>query len=261
MHRLTTPLAFLCVLSASACGGNKEAAAPADPKPADGDGAGGDGDNPGGKKASADAGAAEPKKDVCQGFSISNLEELLGKSDCETTDSPTSLPNPDLKGKLEVTLTASPTKAAPGGKIDLQVNFTNKTKEPMALHFRIDPLARFETEAYDAKTKKRVDMPAGNPPPPPKGHSAPPPVDPKVARVTLAANGSASVRVPWEAVKMKWAPEKVRGTAAEKGFPRSPAGPLPKGKYQVKLVTPLIGVFEGGDHEVSAPKVDVEVGT
>ena len=59
---------------------------------------------------------------------------------------------------------------------------------------------------------------------------------------------------------MKWAPDQVRGTAVEKGYPRKPAGPLPRGKYQVKIVTPLIGVFEGGDHEVSAPKVDIEVG-
>jgi hypothetical protein len=61
-------------------------------------------------------------------------------------------------------------------------------------------------------------------------------------------------------VKMKWAPDKVRGTAVEKGFPRTPAGPLPKGKYTVKVVTPLIGVFEGGDHEVSAPKLEIDVG-
>jgi len=25
-------------------------------------------------------------------------------------------------------------------------------------------------------------------------------------------------------------------------------------------VTPLIGIFEGGDHEISAPKVEIEVG-
>jgi hypothetical protein len=68
------------------------------------------------------------------------------------------------------------------------------------------------------------------------------------------------VRLSWDAVKMKWAPEKVRGTAVEKGYPRTPAGPLPKGKYTVKVVTPLIGVFEGVDHEVSALKVDIEVG-
>ena len=205
--------------------------------------------------------AAAKKEDICLGFSVSNLEELLSKQDCEVPDkTPTSIENPDLKGKLEVKLTASPTKVAPGGKVDLQVTYTNKTKENLTLYFRIDPVARFEVEAYDAKGKTRVDMPKGNPPPPPKGAAAPPPADQKVARITLTANGSASARVAWDATKMAWAPEKVRGTASEKGYPRKPAGPLPKGKYSVKLVSPLIGVFEGGEHEVSAPKVDIEVG-
>jgi hypothetical protein len=144
--------------------------------------------------------------------------------------------------------------------VDLLVTFANKTKEPMVLNFRIDPLARFETEAYDAKGKKRVDMPTAQPPAPPKGHSAPPPAEQKVAKVTVAPSGFARARLAWEAVKMKWAPDKVRGTASEKGYPRVPAGPLPKGKYSVKVVTPLVGVFEGADREVSAPKVDIEVG-
>jgi len=217
MHRLSSLLAILSLVGiAAACGDKKPPETPKD-KSEDGESLPPDGEKkPGDKKASAgDAGAAaEPKKDICQGFSLGNLEELLAKSDCETTDSPTSLANPDMKGKLEVKLSASPTKAAPGSKVDLQVTFTNKTKEPMALYFRIDPLARFETEAYDAKSKKRVDMPASAPPPPPKGHNAPPPADQKVAKVIIAPSGFASVRVPWEAVKMKWAPEKVRGTSS-----------------------------------------------
>ena len=212
------------------------------------------------QKAAGDAGAGK-KEDICFGFSISNLEELLTKQDCEVPDkTPTTIDNPDLKGKLEVKLTASPTKVAPGAKTDLQVTFTNKTKENLTLYFRIDPVPRFEVETYDAKGKTRVDMPKGNPPPPPKGYQPPPPADQKIAHITLTPNGFASARVPWDAVKMTWAPEKVRGSASETGFPRKPAGPLAKGKYSVKLVTPLVGVFEGGDHEVSAPKVDIEVG-
>jgi hypothetical protein len=208
-----------------------------------------------------DGGAAK-SENTCVGFAVSNLEEILTKQECEVPDkTPTTIENPDLKGKLEVKLTASPTKVAPGAKTDLQVTFTNKTKDNLTLFFRIDPVARFEVEAYDAKGKSRVDMPKGNPPPPPKGATPPPPADQKVAKFTLTANGSASVRVGWDAVRMTWAPEKVRGTASEKGYPRKPAGPLPKGKYQVKLVTPLIGVFEGAEHEMSAPKVDIEVGS
>jgi hypothetical protein len=262
MHRLTKTTRYCLILAlalaASACGGKKDANNPS----AQAGDAGDDDENAAAfGSESADGGAPKAeKKDVCVGFDIGNLEDLLAKSDCEVPNAkPESLENPDMKGKLEVTLAASPTKTTPSGKVDLVVTFTNKTAAPMPLHFRIDPLARFETETYDAK-KKRADMPPGNPPPPPKGHSAPPAAEAKVAKVTVAANGSARVRVPWEAVKMKWAPEKVRGTAVEKGYPRVPAGPLPKGKYTVKVVTPLIGVFEGGDHEVSSPSVEIEVG-
>lgn len=254
-------------LAASACGGGGKKPETASNKTSSTDSS--DAKDPD-KSSAGDAGAGAggasgegkdaPKKDVCTGFDISNLEDLLAKSDCEVPNTkPDALQNPDMKGKLEVTLSASPTKVAPGGKVDLQVTFANKTKEAMTLNFRIDPVARFETETYDAKGKKRVDMPAGQPPPPPQGHSAPPPAEQKVAKVTIAANGAARVRVPWEAVKMKWAPEKVRGTAVEKGYPRKPNGPLAKGKYSVKVVTPLVGVFEGGDHEVTSPKVEIEV--
>jgi hypothetical protein len=263
MHRLTKSSCLCFLVLTAACGG--EAKTPDNPQAKTKGESSEDKEATSGTTtttAKADGGAAEvaAKKDICAGFDIGNLEDLLSKSDCEVPDAkPDALANPDVKGKLEVTATASPTKIAPGGKVDLLVTFANKTKEPMVLNFRIDPLPRFETEAYDAK-KKRVDMPAGQTPIPPKGHAPPPPAEPKVAKVTVAPNGSAHARVPWEAVKMKWAPEKVRGTSVEKGFPRSPAGPLPKGKYTVKVLTPLVGVFEGGEHEVSAPSVTVEVG-
>jgi hypothetical protein len=259
MHRLTTTCCSVLFFAAlMSCGGSKPPETAADKGKTD-LAEGGSTDNAeGGRAESGDKSA--PKKDVCTGFDIGNLEDLLAKSDCEVPDAkPETLGNPDMKDKLEVKVTASPTKVAPGGKANLLVTFTNKTKEPMALNFRIDPLARFETETYDSK-KKRADMPPGEPPPPPKGHSPPPPAEVKVARVTLAPNGSARVRVPWEAVKMKWAPEKVRGTAVERGYPRKPAGPLPKGKYTIRVMTPLVGVFEGGEHEVSGPSVDIEVG-
>lgn len=262
MHRLTTSglSLFVLALALGGCGGGKNAVSPDGEK-----GDGGDDDvSSAFSPEGSDAGAvtetkAAPKKDICVGSDLSNLEELLGKADCEVPGTkPESVQAVDLKGKLEVTVTASPTKVAPGGKTDLLVTFANKSKEPLPLQFRLDPLARFETETYDAKTK-RADMPPGKPPPPPKGHTPPPPADQKVGMITLAPNGSARVHVPWEAVKMKWAPQKVRGTAVEKGYPRVAAGPVAKGKYTVKVITPLVGVSEGGEHEVTGPKVDIEV--
>jgi hypothetical protein len=64
----------------------------------------------------------------------------------------------------------------------------------------------------------------------------------------------------WDAVKTRWAPEKLKGTPPEKGYPRAPAGALPKGKYSLRVATPLTNVFEGVDHEVSHPRVDVVIG-
>jgi hypothetical protein len=260
MHRLigrpalfTAALATLA-LFAAACGNGKPAETAST-------------ESEGGAEESTDGGAAEntdgggEKKDECVGFDIANLEDILLKETCEEHDvKPDSISPVDLKGKLEVTVAASPMRSAPGGKVDLLVTFTNKTKDPLTLHFRIDPVPRFETEAYDTKKlAKRADMPAGNAPPPPKGATQPPASEPKSARVTIAANGTARARVPWEAVKMKWAPDKYRGTPPERGYPRTAAGPLPKGKYLVKVMTPLVGVSEGVDHEMSAPRVEIEV--
>jgi hypothetical protein len=272
MHRLTClSLTSVLVLSLASfgCGKKKGPDDPSsktdttadkkdgDKKDGDKDGDKKDGDSPerrGGDKKDGDGDA--PKKDVCTGFDVGNLDEVLNKSACEVPNAkPDGVTAMDPKGKLEVTVGASPMRAAPGGKVDLIVTFANKSKDPITLNFRIDPTPRYEVEVYDKKNK-RIDKPAGEPPPPPKGHSQPPSVEAKVAKVTIAANGSARMKVPWEASKMKWAPEKVRGTPSERGYPRVPAGPLGKGKYTVKVVTPLVGVPE----EFSSPKVEIEIG-
>jgi hypothetical protein len=211
-------------------------------------------DTGGGGDAKPDA----PKADVCTGFEFSNLEDVLGKSACEAPKDE-KVATIDPKDKLEVKLIPSTPKIEPGGHVDLMVQITNKTKAPMALQFTIDPLPRFEVETYDKKNN-RIDMPKSTPPPLPAGVAPRGPGEAKNARITLAANGVARMRVGWDAVKLQWAPEKVRGSAPEKGYPRKPAGPLAKGKYVVRVVTPLNSVNEGMEHEVSAPKVEIEVG-
>lgn len=196
------------------------------------------------------------KKDVCMGFEVENVEDLLIKSACEVP-MPTGTP-PDVKGKLEVKVVPNPMRVAPGGHVDLLVSFTNKTKDPMQLSFQIDPMPRFEVEAYDAKGN-RVDLPKGSPPPLKAGVAPRGPGEAKAARITLTPNGTAKYKIGWDASKMRWAPEKVAGSAPERGYPRVPSGPLPKGKYYVKVVTPLIGVFEGSEKEISAPRVEIAV--
>jgi hypothetical protein len=265
MHRLIGRTAFLCCSLAGllalgmGCGNGK----PAENASGNADGGAADDHEHGEEQAGGeDGGAGGEKKDECIGFDIANLEDMLLKSSCEEPSvKPDTIQPIDLKGKLEVTLTASPTKPAPGSKVDLLVTFANKSKDPLILHFKIDPLPRFEVEAYDTKkAAKRADLPAGSPPPPPKGATQPPPSEAKSARITIAPNGSARARIAWDAVKTKWAPEKLRGTPPERGYPRAPAGPLPKGKYNIKVLSPLVGVSEGVDHEMSAPHVELDIG-
>ena len=264
MHRLTLGAVAL-TLVALGCGQKKPADSAKNDKTLEDGGtsekSSGD-DTSGSSSESKDGGAADdaPKKDECVGFDIGNVEDVLIKSACEEKQAPDAIANVDMKGKLEVVATTSTPKVPGGGKVDIVVAFTNKSKDPLTLHFKIDPLPRFSVEAYDKKGK-RVDAPAGSPPPPPKDAKQASPTDPKAAKLTIAPNGTARARLTWDAVKTKWAPEKFKGTPPEKGYPTKANGALPKGKYQLKVITPLVGVLEGIDKEVSAPKIDIEVDT
>jgi hypothetical protein len=194
---------------------------------------------------------------ACVGLEM-ELVDALSKAACEVPN-----PKPDeklleTKGMLDVKAVAASPKVSAGGTIDVTVMFTNKAKGVLPLNFTVNPLPRFEVETYDAKGR-RVDMPAGDHPSWPTTHDSSEP-EPKTAQVKLAENGTGRVHLKWSATKMKWAPEKARGAASGSPYPRVAAGQLPKGKYTIRVVTPLIGVFEGAEHEISAPKFEIEVG-
>jgi len=169
MHRLT--LGVIALVALGACGQKK----PADSAKSDNSDDGGTSekssgsDDSSGSSDNKDGGAGDdaPKKDECVGFDIGNVEDILIKSSCEEKQAPDAIANTDMKGKLEVVASTSTPKVPGGGKGDIVVAFTNKSKDPLTLHFKIDPLPRFSVEAYDKKGK-RVDQPGGNPPPPPK---------------------------------------------------------------------------------------------
>jgi hypothetical protein len=207
---------------------------------------------------SGDDSAAKGGGNPCAGFEM-DLMAALNMSACEVSDvKPDSKPK-DVKGTLTVTATADSARVAHGGHADILVTYANKSAAPLVLDFTVDPTPRFSVEVYGAKTNKRAEMPTA---PQPKLPAGSPPLEPgeaKVARVTIAANGKATVHIPWDAVKTRWAPEKLKGTPPEMGYPRVPAGPLAKGKYNLRVVTPLTNVFEGIDHEVSAPRTSIEV--
>ena len=270
VHHLPLAIPALCLLAAAACGGpSSKTAADVDdegnPKPAsasatsDADGGGEpvaasteNNNAPPAPGTSDDS--TGPKKDECTVFDEPNIEGVLLKSACEVP-TPTGQP-PDLSKTLVVKVQISPNIVPPGGHADVLVNYTNKSTAPLPLYFTIDPMPRFDIEAYNTKGN-RVDMPKTSPPPLPEGMAPREPGEAKTARIMLAPNGTARMNLGWDAVKTKWAPDKLKGTPPEKGYPRAPAGALPKGKYSLKVITPLTYVFEGIDHEVSQPRTDV----
>ncbi len=211
------------------------------------------------KRTSSDPAENEgpPSANACVGLEM-DLQETLSKAACEVANPKLDEKPRETKGLLEVKAVASPSKVAPGGTVDITVMFTNKAKGVLPLAFMVNPLPRFSVETYDAKGK-RVDMPTSEHPSWPQGHDSSP-AEEKTAQIKLAENGTGRVHIKWEASKMKWAPEKAKGAATGSPYPRTPAGPLPKGKYTVRIVTPLRGVVEGIDHEVTSPKVEIEVG-
>lgn len=205
-------------------------------------------DNSPGNTTSPNSGTANVAKEAaCTMTDVENLEEAL-----KSCDVPMPKPSdvPTIKDKLEVKASASTASTTPGGRVDLVLTLRNKSDGALPLFFTGDPNPRFDVEAYDAKGRNRVDLPAGKFPGYPKGWK-PEAREAKAARITLEKNGTARVKLAWDAVKLKWAPERAK-TWEGRGYPRAPAGPMPAGKYTLRVLVPLIG-------DVDPPKVEVEV--
>ena len=183
---------------------------------------------------------------------------VLAQPECEVAG---ANPNEqkDLTGVLEVKAVPDSPRIAPGSTATITVTFKNKGKVDLPLSFVVDPEPRFDFELYTLKGA-RVDAPKGDAPELPPEVANAPAAEPKIARVTLVQQGTARLTLKWNAVKYKWASkERAKGALPGRGYPKEPAGPLPKGSYVLRVITPLTGVFEGGDHEVSQPRVQVTV--
>ncbi len=204
----------------------------------------------GGTTTTPNSGTPNPMKEAaCAGDDFEALDEALKQCDAKmprTTDVPTG-----MRDKLDMRVISATPSIAGGGRVDLTITFKNKSSEPLPLYFTGDPRPFFDVEAVDLKGH-RVDLPAGKPPKTP----AVPTHDVKASRITLAPGGTARVKITWDAVKTRWAPEKVK-TWEGRGYPRAPNGPLAAGKYTLRIVVPLIGVFEKGD--VETPKVPLDI--
>ncbi|MGD0677395.1 MAG: hypothetical protein ABSC94_18400 [Polyangiaceae bacterium] len=203
--------------------------------------------------------AAGDDANKCTGFEIPDLLAILSQTSCELPDGSPPPKERDLKDVLDVSVSVDP-HVAPGATAKVRVVYKNKGKTDLPLDFTVDPEPRFAFKLYTLKGK-RADKPAGDEPalPPELANATAP--DQKVARVIIAPNGTATTTLSWDAVRYKWASkEKAKGAAPGHGYPREPAGPLAKGKYVLRVVTSLVGVFEGVDHEISQPRTEVQIG-
>ena len=258
-----TPTSLALLLALASCGGaKKDADAPGNDEAAGEGGAAADNappaddSTPSSKPVPGDD--SSKKSSPCGGFDIGDLASVLSQATCEV-DNANPNEQKDVKDLLDIKVVPDSPRIAPGGTATITVTFKNKGKADLPLSFVVDPEPRFDFEVYSLKGV-RADAPRGNAPPlPPEVANASVP-DPKVSRITLPQQGTARLTLKWSAVKYKWASkDRARGALPGQGYPREPAGPLPKGKYILRVITPLTGVFEGVDHEVSQPRVEITV--
>lgn len=192
------------------------------------------------------SGTPTPGATPCSGTEIDNLEESLAQ--CEVA-MPRASDVPSVKDKLDVQVTTSRPTTPPGGRVEVSIVLRNKSSEPLTLYFTGDPRPRFDVEAVDARGR-RADLPSTKWPGFPKGYK-PEARDAKAARVTLEKGGSARIKLAWDAVKARWAPEKARSWEG-RGYPRVPSGPIAPGRYTLRAILPMLG-------DADIPKVSVDV--
>jgi hypothetical protein len=201
----------------------------------------------------------DKKAAPCSGAELPDLLASLSQSSCEVTDPNAEGQQRDVKDTLEIRVALDPAKVQAGAAASVLLTLKNKGKTPLTLDFAVDPEPRFN---FEVRSKKgtRIDQPPGAEPPLPPNVANATPEERKIARITLAPQGIAKAKLPWTAVKYKWASkERAKGALPGHGYPRDPAGPLPKGKYVLRVVTPMVGVFEGVDHEITQPRTEIEI--
>lgn len=215
-----------------------------------------DSSTPSGPPVAGDDSAKKPT--ACGGFDIPDLASMLAQSECEVGPGPDNQAV-DVSNVLEVKVVPDSPRIAPGGSATVTVTYKNKGTKDLALDFIVDPEPRFDFEVYTLKGT-RVDRPKGNEPAlPPEVANAPQP-EPKIARIKLAQQGTAKLVLHWNAVQYKWASaDRAKGALPGRGYPTEPGKPLKKGAYVLRVITPLAGISEGIDHELSQPRVQITV--
>jgi hypothetical protein len=211
-----------------------------------------------GKPVGGDDAAKAPTP--CTGFEIPDLLAVISQSSCEAPDNKAMSDPKEMKDVLEIKVALDSAVVAPGSSAQVTVTYKNKGKTDLPLYFVVDPEPRFDLEAYTLKGD-HADSPSTPAPPLPSEVNNAQAPEPKISKVTLAPLGTAKLSLKWNAVKYKWASkERAKGALPGRGYPRDPAGPLKKGKYVLRVSTPMTGVLAGIDKEVSQPRTQVTVG-
>jgi hypothetical protein len=221
----------------------------------------GTGDTPPASSVKPVGGDDKPAKGTpCGGVEVPDLLAVLAQASCEVPSAKPGDKAREVKDILEVKAVPGSPQVAPGGHTDIVITFKNKGKGDLPLDFIVDPEPRFDFEVYDAKGK-RVELPSTPEPNLPDTVANAPMPEKKTARATLSTQGTAKLVIGWDAVKYKWtSAERAKGGLPGRGYPKVADKPLPKGKYVLKVITPLTAISEGLEHEVSTQKVEIVVG-
>lgn len=196
---------------------------------------------------SPNSGTISPAREAqCTFAEIENLDDAL--KGCEVA-MPRASDVASLRDKVEVKASTSAPSVAPAGRVDVVVTFRNKGTDAVSLYFSGEPSFRFDVEALDAKGR-RAELPTTKWPGYPKGFK-PEPRETKIARVILEKGGTARLKVAWDALKTKWAPDRAK-TWEGRGFPRTPTTGLAPGHYTLRVVLPTLGDLE-------SPKAPIDV--
>ncbi len=188
-----------------------------------------------------------------KGCNVNDVEEItewLKNDKCKIPASEV-VRTAGLAEKLEWKLTASTNEIVAGGRVDLVLSVKNKSSENLTLIFNVDGPS-FAMQTFDAKGK-RVGNPAGKPKAPTgvalEEDAA------RTIRLNVSSGATLKTKLFWDAVKLKWAPDKIEGSFTTTGtFPTAPAGNMAPGKYVVRLATSLTGVSEE-----SLPRFNMDV--
>jgi hypothetical protein len=257
---------YALLLAAAACGGaKKDADNPENTEgtssddggtaaPAASDEAPADSASP--AASAAPTGDAPKKAGPCSGFEIPDLASMISQTECEIGPGPENEAR-DVSSALEIKVVPDSPRIAPGATSTITVTYKNKGTKELWLDFVVDPEPQFDFEVYTLKGT-RVDAPKGSQPALPEEVANAPTPEPKIARVKLAQQGTAKLTLHWSAVQYKWASaERAKGAIPGHGYPKEPGKPLKKGSYILRVITPLTGISEGVDHELSQPRVQI----